>query len=453
MIKHLTLLLLSILLLGACQKEENSFYVGVPKDLRYVGIGEYYCGEAFTTDQPSVFTGGEEVIFTLLDVKSDDYEGEDLMENFRIQSRTGIITIRDFNDLSVGRYTIDVEVKNSMGATSFTDILDFTADQIAPQDIIYMPNIYSFYGDDTEIETNRPHVKGGGPYSFRLTEHTDIFSIDEELGRVKLTNNFPIEDDQIEVFEIGIEVANTLGELVKDAAVTIEIIGKNVGQLFYNAISFLGTPTSYGLQNAVHHTTYGVVEKEIDGEAYITELNDEDNGPAYTGGLWRRAWAGVAFNFENEDGFVNEKIVKGYWSWNQESRGDLISDVIDLSYADEEGYLDITGFWRYTGGAQNLNQHLGVMICKQSEYNEDAPETSNWTVLANDISEDLMPFPSGTTTINERLLREEGNVQVSIPSNFLKEEVRVALRADFFNPELGGLARRFYIYQMQVRGK
>ncbi|WP_156152577.1 hypothetical protein [Flammeovirga sp. OC4] len=450
-IRQLFFLTIATLLLASCQKEDSTMYVGAPKDLRYIGIGEYFCGEPFTTDQPSVFSGGEEVRFSLIDVKSDDYKGENLIENFRIHSGTGIITIRDFNDLTVGRYTVDVEVKNSMGSTTFTDVLDFTADQSIPQDIIYMPNIYSFYGDDLEVATSRPNVKGGGPYEFTLSNFSDVFAIDAEIGKVKLQQAYPIGEDDIEVFALDVNVENALGALSKRTAVIIEVIGKNVGRLFYNAISFLGSPTSYGLQNAINTNTYGVVEKEIDGEMYSTELEEGNNGPNYTGGLWRRAWSGVAFDFENEEGFVSEKIVKAYWSWNQESRADLVSDVIDLTTVNEEAYVDVTGFWRYTGGAQNVNQHLGVMVCKASDYNEEAPEQSNWVLLENDISEHLMMYT--TAIINEKQLKAEGNHQVSIPSEFLGEEIRVALRADFFNPEVGALARRFYIYQLQVRAK
>ncbi|ANQ52728.1 hypothetical protein MY04_5396 [Flammeovirga sp. MY04] len=451
MMKKYFIQLLSLYLLFSCTQEDNGLYVGPPKDLRYAGVADYECGDYYTTYQPSVFTGGEEATFGLTSVTSQSGENIALENNFSISSQTGIITFLEYNNLLPGNYTFDVNVKNSMGEVNFPNVLSFTAHQAAPKNMIYVPHIYSVFGNELDFNSEIPRTKGGGPYTFSLHNHKDIFSIDEALGTVQLSQEYTIGDEETEVFSLDISIQNAKGDLLKEEAMFIELLGKNVGKLLFHGISFQGTEDSYGLENMVTEPHYGSVTKELLGQEYTTEITEEVSGPVFASNMWRRAWAGIPFQVRNENGVINDDIFIGYWSWEEESRNFLITDTIDLTDFEKSAYVSTTGMWRYNGGAMNDNQHLMVAVIAADELDLASPTTSNWEILDNDISDRFYQYPSGI--IEEAELKANGTVQVDIPAAYLGKKIKVALVADFLNPEIGSLSRRFYVHQLQVRAQ
>ncbi|WP_044205575.1 hypothetical protein [Flammeovirga sp. OC4] len=450
--KNYFLTFLSFCILSSCTQEKVEKYVGQPKDLRYAGVADYKCGDFFTTYQPSVFIGGGEAEFKIANVINASGEEVEVINNFSIDPENGVISFLEYNSLLPDEYTFDIAVSNAIAEVNFQNVLSFEAHQVAPSGLYYLPNLYSTYGTNMEFSTALPNVKGGGPYTYKLNNHTDVFTIDAATGSIHLAKEYTIGDDEFKEFKLDVAVENAQGEQVQESIMDIEVLGANIGQLIFHGIAIEGNSESYGLQNLTSNNYYGTVTKELLGEEYTTVLNDSTNNPRFAGTTWRRAWTGQTFPYQQEDGVITDRVLVAYWSDGEESRSFLATETVDLTNYTTDAYIETSGLWRYTGGAENANQHLSVAIIDATELDEAFPAESEWEILENDISDRFIEYPSDGL-IKEMDLKLEGALEIQIPEKYLGKQIQVALIADFLNPEIGALTRRLYVHELQVRAK
>ncbi|NME72011.1 hypothetical protein [Flammeovirga aprica] len=446
------IIFLSLWILCSCTQEKEDLYVGQPKDLRYAGVADYKCGDFYTTYQPSVFTGGGEAEFKITNVVNASGEAVEVTKNFSIDPYNGVISFLEYNDLLPGDYTFDIAVANAITEVNFQNVLSFEAHQVEPSGLYYLPNLYSTYGNNMEFSTALPNVKGGGPYTYKLNNHTDVFMIDATTGSIHLAKEYTIGDDEFKEFKLDVAVENAQGEQVQESIMDIEVLGANIGQLLFHGIAIQADSEDYGLQNLKSTNYFGTVTKTLLGEEYTTVLNDSVNNSKFVGETWRRAWSGQTFPYQQENGVITDRVFAGYWSDGEESRSFLTSETIDLSDFTQDAYIETSGLWRYSGGAEHANQHISVAVVDATELDEEFPADAEWEILENDISDRFIQFPSDGI-IKEIDLKLNGSLEVQIPEKYLGKQIQVALIADFLNPEIGALTRRFYVHELQVRAK
>jgi len=445
-----TLISLGLYMFSCTTFLDEQRYDGPPHSLKYMSISDYYIGDDYITVKPTVM-GGELATYRITNIEGPAPE-EVLTESFSINEQQGNINIKEFNNLSIGTYSLDVEVKNTHGSTIFENAFSFSAKQAVPTEVRYTPSIYSFYGHSQNDVTNKASVNGGGPYAFSMNDPLNHFSINETDGVITKDAIIEIGDDEkiIKSFDVG--VSNELGSYLAQDAVVIEIIGANINPLVYNMEYSTPNISSLGLLNGIASTYIGEVTEELDGEEYTVNLTEGVNGPIYKGNRHQNTWHAQASNIvldESGDGQTSSELFLSFKTSSSKTEciSIVVSDSINLSES-TSAYTEIKGYKRFIDN--DVNQRFELLICSEDSYNTDDVFESDWQTVNANFAPGMLPYAN---PIKESSLTNDGTQEFDIPSEFLGTKVRLAIKAVHLNPSLGNLGREAFIYKWQIRAK
>ncbi|MBR8534497.1 hypothetical protein KDU71_02915 [Carboxylicivirga sediminis] len=431
---------------------DDEKYAGVPHSLRYMSIDTYHIGDDYVSVTPTVM-GGEGAIFT---IESIDGPASDEVKasSFSIDSNKGNINIKEYCRLLPGEYSLAVKVSNPSGSEVFEDAFAFTAVQVQPSKLSYVPSLYSFYGTSTGDLTSPANVNGGGPYTFSLDDPFNYFAINELTGEIEKIAEVDVADDSklIKTYDVG--VVNELGSYNAPKAITIEIIGANVGKLTYNAEYKTPNEVSLGLINSSASTLAGSYTDVVNEEDYTTELSESTNGPIFKGNRFTNSWHVATAPVVMDQTGGGEKVNTFFLSFKTASSTTecvsiVVSDAIQLEGA-ISAYAEIAAYKRYIDN--DFNQRFALLVCDDEAYNEEEPFASPWFEIEANIAPGMLPY-SNPIKESSLLAAGEGTQAFDIPVEYVGKKVRMALKAVHLNPELGNLGREAFVYKWQVRAK
>jgi len=429
---------------------DDEKYEGPPHSLRYMAISDYSIGDDYVSIRPTVM-GGENAIFSIANIQGDSPE-DVLNTSFSINEKEGNINIKEFNSLLPGTYSLDIRVSNIEGAAVFEDAFSFNAVQVVPTQLRYVPSVYSFYGSETGDVTSPAMVNGGGPYTFSMDDPLNYFDINVDNGEITKDVVVEIGDDEKIIKTIAVTVQNALGEYLQEKALSIELLGANIGRLFFNMEYSTPNNVNLGLINGIVSTYEGVVTEEINEELYTTTLTEATNGPVYKGNRHQNTWHAQATsvlmdvtgsNVKENQLFLSFKTV----SSTTECISMVVTEPVDLSQV-TSAYTEIVAYKRYIDN--DFNQRFVLLACAEEEYVADDMYASNWTVINENIAPGMLKF---SNPIKESKLYSDGTQLFDVPDELVGKNVRLALKAVHLNPALGNLGREAFIYKWQVRAK
>lgn len=429
---------------------DDEKYDGPPHSLRYMSIDDYSIGDDYVSVRPTVM-GGEGAKFSIS--KIDGNSPEDVLNtSFSINENEGNINIKEFNNLLPGTYSLDISVQNSVGSAVFSNAFSFNAIQVVPTQLRYVPSIYSFYGSVSGNVTSPANVNGGGPYTFSMNDPLNYFSINEANGEVTKEAIVEIGDNEKIIKRIDVTVQNDLGEYLAEKALTIEIIGQNVGRLFFNMEYSTPNNVILGIINGDVSTYTGVVTETINNEEYTTTLNEATNGPVYKGNRHQNTWHAQPSNIVMDVSGDNSTESQLFLSFKTVSSTTecismVVTDPVDLSLV-TTAYTEIAAYKRYIDN--DFNQRFTLMACAEEDYVVDDMYASNWIVINENIAPGMLAY---SNPIKESKIYSDGTQLFDIPNELIGKQVRLALKAVHLNPSLGKLGREAFIYKWQIRAK
>lgn len=429
---------------------DDEKYVGEPHSLRYMQIDNYRIGDNYVSITPTVM-GGENATFEIESVEGP-VSDEILKESFSINSQEGNINIKEFCGLISGRYSLDVKVTNSYGSKIFENAFGFNATQVEPSKLRYVPSLYSFYGPLTGNYTSPASANGGGPYLFSMNDTQNYFSINEETGVITKEAVVALGEDDVITRTFDIEVSNEIGTHTEHQAVTIELIGANVGKLAFNMEYTESNTVDLGIINGEASTYIGTYADIVNGEDYTTILSTSVNGPIYKGGRHANSWHSAPSSVVMDKSGGGDTETKLFLSFKTSSSTTecvsmVVTDTISLDVA-LSAYTEIQAYKRFIDN--DFNQRFALLVCADDEYIEDDMFATPWTVLSENIAPGMLPY---SNPIKESELYENGKQAFDLPADLLGQKVRLALKAVHLNPSLGNIGREAFIYKWQVRAK
>ncbi|WP_430817241.1 hypothetical protein [Carboxylicivirga sp. RSCT41] len=443
------LLIALVFFIAACTTFlDDEKYTGLPHSLRYMPVDSYRIGDDYVSATPTVM-GGENAVFEIASVEGPSPD-EVLNASFAIDAQNGNINIKEYCQLLPGDYSLDIQVTNPAGTEVFADVFNFSAVQVAPDKLRYIPSLYSFYSTATGDMTAAASVNGGGPYVFTMDDPLNYFTINELTGEITKEAIVEIGDDDKLLQTFDVSVSNEMGTHTESKAVTIEIIGANVGKVAYNAEYNSPNAVNLGLVNSTASTFAGTYSATVNGEEYTTELSQSINGPVYKGNRHTNTWHAtsvpvvmdVSGNGEQENSlFLSFKTSTN----TTECVSIVVSDPIDLNNA-QSAYAEIVAYKRYIDN--DFNQQFALLVCDDEQYNSDDAFATEWTVMSENIAPGMLPY---SNPISESKLTEGGTQAFNIPGELTGKKVRLALKAVHLNPELGKIGREAFVYKWQVR--
>jgi len=441
------LLMVMLFSIAACTTFlDDEKYTGLPHSLRYMPIDTYRIGDDYVSIAPTVM-GGENARFTISSIAGPSSE-EVLNASFSIDAQNGNINIKEFCNLLPGNYSLDVEVKNASGNKVFNNAFSFTAEQVPPTKLNYVPSLYSFYASELGDKTSVASVNGGGPYLFTMDDPLNYFSIDELTGSIAKEAVVEIEEDDKLIQTLDVTVANELGKHTQSKAVTIEIIGSNVGKVAFNAEYKIANAVSLGLVNAYASTLTGVYSDVIMEQEYSTELNE--NGPVYKGNRHTNTWHAYGAPIKKDvsaNGNIENELFLSFKtaSSTTECVSMVVSEAINLKAA-KSAYAEIVAYKRYIDN--DFNQRFELLICDDEAYDANNVFDNSWELISENIAPGMLPY---SNPILESKLLDEGSQSFDIPNELLGKKIRLALKAVHLNPDLGKIGREAFVYKWQVR--
>ncbi|MCG8581110.1 MAG: hypothetical protein MI866_14415 [Bacteroidales bacterium] len=429
---------------------DDEKFTGLPHSLRYMSVDSYRIGDDYVSITPTVM-GGENAVFEIASIEGPSSE-DVLNASFTIDAQRGNVNIKEYCKLLPGDYSLDIKVTNPAGAEVFADAFKFSAIQVAPDKLRYIPSLYSFYSNSTGDKTAVANVNGGGPYVFSMDDPLNYFTINELTGEITKEAIVEIGDDDKLLRKFDVNVANEIGSHTETKAVTIEIIGANVGKVSYNAEYNSPNAISLGLVNSAAFTFSGAYSTIIHDEEYTTELNKSVNGPVYKGNRHANTWHATSVPLVMDESGNGEKENSLFLSFKTSANTTecvsiVVSDPIDLDNA-KSAYAEIVAYKRYIDN--NFNQQFSLLICEDELYNNDDAFATSWTVMSENIAPGMLPY---SNPISESKLTEGGTQTFTIPHELTGKKVRLALKAVHLNPELGKIGREAFVYKWQVRAK
>ena len=443
--------IIGFMLSGCTEFLDEEKYTGAPQSLSYMQMDVYNIGDEYVSVQPTVL-GGENATFSITSA-SGPVDESIILDAIEVSEDGGIISINEFSALLPGSYSVDVQVSNAYGSEVFTDAFLFNAVQVAPTKVKYLPSIYSFYYDEIDVRTEEAYVKGGGPYSFELDDPLNHFSIDVETGAITKEQVVDVDDqDQIITKIFDVSVSNELGNHTEADAITIEIIGKNVGKLIYNNELAASSIASKGLLNAKSFSFYGDYTAMVNGEEYTTTLVEGTNTTGYKGSRYYNAWHSYPANIKLDQTGSGEVESRQFLCFKTASSKTecvsmVVTDSIDLTNA-TSATTDILAYKRYIDS--DINQRFGLLICDNETYDAENPSRTNWTEIEHNIAPGMLSWKSPFV---ESKLYGEGRQEFEIPLEFVGKTIRLALIAEHLNASINNLGRETFIYKWQVRAK
>ena len=440
---------LALIFITACTTFlDDEKYSGVPHSLRYMPIDAYHIGDDYVSIQPTVM-GGENATFEIVSITGPSAE-DVLNTSFSINNENGIINIKEFCRILPGSYSLNVKVSNSFGSEVFENAFSFDAIQVAPSKLSYTPSLYSFYGSSLGDLTSAANVNGGGPYTFSMQDPFNYFTIDENSGQISKIAEVEVGEDSKIIKTYDVSVSNQLGDYTAPKAVTIEIIGANVGKLAYNAELKEPNAVDIGLINSSAFTYAGIYTDIVNEEEYSTILTESVNGPIYKGNRYTNSWHVAPWNVEMDESGSGDLINTLFLSFKTSTNTTecvsmAVSDSIDLEGA-SSAYSEIVAYKRYVDN--DFNQRFALLVCEDELYNEEEPFETPWTTLSSNFAPGMLPYAN---PIKESELNNNGTQAFDIPAELVGKKIRLALKAVHLNPDLGNIGREAFVYKWQVR--
>ncbi|BDD07378.1 hypothetical protein [Aureibacter tunicatorum] len=457
------------------EKDDWEVYAGIPKDLRYTMVDNYLCGDYYESSEPSVFVGKAGATFEIIGGSATN-GGSFNQEAFMIMPNSGQIILKNYNPLSPGDYAVDVRVTNAEGSSDFIGAFRFTAMPQAPSGISYYPYNYSAYLSESDFFiTETPQLKGGGPYTFKLTDnYNNLFSIDEATGEISFDESeASVSDTGYKSYELEVHVTNPIGEAQQPYACKIELVGDQALKKIYTLESALANASDLGMRNALSYTVLGKYTKvydmpddvddsdnSVEPEKYVTTLKDPDSAPNYQQGWWYNAWHGYPESYDMDVTHGQSQVEMrecypiGIRTLNRDVElvSYLVTDEIDLTEYNEKAQLIINGY--YIWRSSTSNQFFGVFIIPADQYDADNPEESKWEEIIEDVTVPHFYYhdiQKGTPVKESEIYANQ--FVTDLDNKYLSTKFRVAIRAEKLDKDKGSMNRSVFVNECTVRAK